>query len=249
MSVAQLANRVTGVDVRPEIIQVAKEVRKLEIPEAAADFFVQDWKTFEPPLADRHKFDVVLCTGLLHYFPREEYTEMVAKLGYVCGGKLVLEMKVKQDIDDKPRFFGGTKEGSTIPTFKWLKWLLLTSGFYLEHRIFGDSWPEGGGKGREIWVLRKLPEVPYQPSWPKGYEPGDIVEVPIDHPVFNYYYDTVERSLAYWWAWVCLAADNFKPWLFFPLVYQRSRKGMSDGGHRIMVAKRREMKTVRVRIM
>ena len=44
-------------------------------------------------------------------------------------------------------------------------------------------------------------------------------------------------------------AKNFKPWLFLPLVFQKARDGMSDGGHRLMVAKRLGHTTVKVRIM
>lgn len=243
------AKAVTGVDVRKDIIQSASGARmELGIGTTNLAFLPQDWRTYEPQTTEENEFDIVLCTGLLHYFHREDYGEVFAKLAYVCNDILVLEMKVKNDTDDKPRISETSKSGTTVPTLKWLKRTVLRCGFRVIWRKTGNDWPSGG-KGRELWVLQKLPEVPYRDSWPKGFSPGDTVPLPIDHPILNYYYKTVDRGTADWWIWVGQVARNFKPWLFLPLVYQPSRKGMSDGGHRLMVAKRLGHKVIKVRMM
>ncbi len=246
---AKVAKHVRGMDIREDILKVAEHVKKdLGDERCGLGFSLQDWRTFEPSVSDEKKFDIVMCTALLHYFHREEYGEALAKLAYVCKNELIIEMKVLKDIDDKPRIYEATKVGTTIPTFKWLKRALLRCGFKLLHRIAGDNWPEGGS-GRELWILGRLPEVPYQASWPAGISAGTIVAIPITHPVLDYYYNTVNRGTADWWIWVGHAAKNFKPWLFLPLVYQPARSGLSDGGHRLMVAKRLGHKTVKVRMM
>lgn len=244
---SKVAKHVVGVDVKEDVLKVAKYVKRdLETERCGLEFSIQNWEKFEPPTSHERKFDIVVCTALLHYFRREEYGEVLAKLAYVCNDKLILEMKVKEDIDDKPRIFEAAMGGSTIPTFKWLKRALLRCGFRLVNRIYGKAWPEGG-KGRELWVLEKLPEIPYR-AW-ASCKAGDIMEIPTNHPVLNYYYDTVERGTADWWIWVGHVAKNFKPWLFLPLVYQRSRGGVSDGGHRLMVARRLGLKTIKIRVM
>jgi len=246
---SKVAKHIIGVDIREDILKVAHHVKKdLGDNRCALGFALQDWKKFEPPESYKEKFDIVICTGLLHYFDREDYGEVLAKLVYVCSNELILEMRVVKDKDDKPRIFQGSKAGSTIPTFKWLKRALLRCGFKLLHRISGDDWPEGG-VGRELWILGRLPEASYQASWPAGIKAGTIVAIPMNHPVLDYYYKTVERGTADWWIWVGHAAKNFKPWLFLPLVYQPARPGLSDGGHRLMVAKRLGHKTIKVRMM
>ena len=249
MWAAEAAKYVVGMDVRSEIIRVAEAVRKeLMIAETKVLFSVQDWREHNPPATSEQNADIVMCTGLLHYFHREEYGEAIAKLVYTCKETLILEMKVKKDIDDKPRIFEGAKEGSTIPTFKWLKRTLVRCGFRIIKRVSGTDWP-AGGEGRELWILKRLPEVSYKEVLLSSYAQGQIVEVPINHPALNYYYKTVERGTADWWIWVGHVAKNFKPWLFLPLVFQKARDGMSDGGHRLMVAKRLGHTTVKVRIM
>lgn len=248
---SKVAKHVTGFDIREDILKVAKHVKKdLGEERCGLEFSIQDWEKFQPPIEYNEKFDIVICTALLHYFHREEYGEALAKLAYVCKNELIIEMKVLKDIDDKPRIYEAeaTKTGSTIPTFKWLKRALLRCGFKLLHRISGDDWPEGG-LGRELWVLKRLPEVPYQASWPAGIKAGTTVAIPMNHLVLDYYYNTVNRGTADWWIWVGHAARNFKPWLFLPLVYQPARSGLADGGHRLMVAKRLGHKTIKVRMM
>lgn len=246
---SKVAKYIMGVDIREDILKVAKHVKKdLGKDRCGLDFSFQNWGEFEPPVSYKGKFDIVMCTALLHYFHREEYGDVIAKLAYVCNETLVLEMKVGQDNDKNPRILQGIKAGTTVPTLRWLKRTLLRCGFIGIHRIHDSAWPEGG-KGRELWVLRKLPEVPYNPSWPKGFAPGDTVELPMNHSVLDYYYNTVERGTADWWIWVGQVAKNFKPWLFLPIVYQPSRNNVSDGGHRLMVAKRLGHKTIKIRMM
>ena len=246
---SKVAKHVTGFDIRKDILTIAKHIKKdLGHKRCGLEFHSVNWETFEPTLLQEKNWDIVTCTGLLHYFHREEYGEALAKLAYVCENELIIEMKVIKDTDDKPRIFEGSKAGSTVPTFKWLKRALLRCGFKLLHRISGDDWPEGGS-GRELWILGRLPEIPYQASWPAGIKAGTIVAIPMNHPVLDYYYKTVDRGSSDWWIWVGYAAKNFKPWLFLPLVFQPGRPGMSDGGHRLMVAKRLGHTIIKVRMM
>lgn len=135
------AKEVSGIDIRQELLLVGMNIReKLGIPMCSIMFFVDDWIDYKLP----ESCDIVLCMGLLHYFPKDIYEKMLEKLCFACGETLILELR----IIDNGRLELIDVKGQTLPTIKWLEKVLAKNGFVSNKRFIR-------GKNRELWIARK----------------------------------------------------------------------------------------------
>jgi len=132
------ARKVIGIENRQSIIDVGRfAISQLNL-QARITLKLEDWA-----LAPCEKHDIVICMGLLHYFPINEYERLFNKLLDSTRETLIIEMRLflgdRIDIIEH-----GTQ---TIPSEGWLDAHANTHGFSIKTRAVRKL-----GK-RELWIL------------------------------------------------------------------------------------------------
>jgi len=114
-----------GIDKRRGVIGIARKLKALlDITNRKIEFWVQPWED----LTNGRDFDVVFCMGLIHYFKRDAYDQMLAKLACSCQRTLVLELRLRDGERCKLLECGE----QTLPTAGYLKRALDDLGFNIK---------------------------------------------------------------------------------------------------------------------
>jgi hypothetical protein len=131
-----------GVEIRPELVAVAKRARRdLGVPDEKVDFLSADWVNVQFP----EKFDIVSCMGLLHYWSASAYPGILASLAEACREFLILELRStgREAVELK------TVGKQTVASAGWLLEALAVNGFKPIARDIREP-----GR-REIWISRR----------------------------------------------------------------------------------------------
>lgn len=132
-----------GIDKRHKMIEIALRLKEiLDINNQEIEFQIQSW---EESNLDGNQFDVVFCMGLLHYFKKSVYEQMLSKLAHYCKGTLILELRLR-DGDQAKLLECGEQ---TLPTAGYLRRLLKDLGFDIK-KTFVQRPNERG-----LWIMEK----------------------------------------------------------------------------------------------
>lgn len=133
----------TGVEIRQQLVDIAKMAAEELSVRRKASFMRDDWLVIGSVV---DKFDIVHCMGLLHYFPVDVYLVALRNLANAAKKTLVLEMRLCESEGERLAIVTG---GQTAPTRDSLRSLLYDYGFDVEHRISLN-----GGK-RGLWIAER----------------------------------------------------------------------------------------------
>jgi len=141
------AKSVIGWDIRPSVLAVADAMRA-EYPDAVVEFDNRNW-TKNIDAAPRR--DVVLCMGLLHYFPSDDYARAVNGVFAASGEWVVLELM--QSVEDGPWPTVAKKKRRVLATESWLANRADKMGFAVESRW---AWNDTDENVRALWIFRRV---------------------------------------------------------------------------------------------
>lgn len=141
-SVFSGASHAAGIEIRPELVEIAEAaVPQLKV-EKRASFMAGDWLDKSLYVG---RFDIVHCMGLLHYFPVAEYPKALARLAAASVETLVLEMRLSQC----PGVRLAVSGIQTLPSAAWLEGRLTGHGFTVKKRFPVDE----GRRG--LWIAKR----------------------------------------------------------------------------------------------
>lgn len=138
-SIRHGAKFATGIDVREELIEAgANALTILDLHESVL-LDAHNWETYNP-----EKTDIVMCLGLLHYFPLSKYESLFNKLLNTAKETVIIELRVYES---------GRKElirrgSETKPSSTWLYDTFGEKGFKVIERY--ERKP-----GRELWIAER----------------------------------------------------------------------------------------------
>lgn len=135
------ASPVLGIDVRDKpLAACAKSKTRLGVYPTEMEF---ENRSAEDALPER---DIVSCMGLLHYFPRDRYEVLIARLGEAARDVLIVEVRVS--LGDEP--VGMVKRGSQIlVTERWLRAKFEHMGFaHVTNHVSNAKEHES----RQVWI-------------------------------------------------------------------------------------------------
>lgn len=256
---ARGAKEVIGFDTRKDILTVAEDVKKkLQVTDQIS-FEQADVLDLDPDASEEYRVDIVLCLGLMHYLPADEYRNILAALIFLCNQYLVLEMYLmnnKQfnlEILDPGNGKIANHKPITVPSFLWLRWILQQAGFKV---IFSDfDYQKKDIRG--LVVAERLPIIVGNETTDfASCELDTVYIVPPAHPELEAWLnihlenrlDLSEEKKRYdniYWQNVI----NSKVWQLWPVVYNKKTYKLADGFHRLLYTKATEASTIKVRIV
>jgi len=144
---SKMASVSHGIDIRKDVLKVANAVKaKLGIKNDNLLFILADWREFA---LKKRMFDIVMCSGLLHYFDINEYKRLFNKLLDSCKIQLIIEMRLRPNRSDDKLTLSGIQ---TLPTDTWFINRLKDKGFIIKARFIRKP------GSRELWVVNKKKE-------------------------------------------------------------------------------------------
>jgi SAM-dependent methyltransferase len=146
-----MASEVVGIDIRTDVLCVAASMNeKLKALNSKITFI-------NIPLSQYHGgHDIVMCMGLLHYFPITDYEKnfpianyekMINSLIESCNETLIIELRLRQG-DKNIKLTTGTGN-QTLPTEGWLYRKLENNNFVIKAKY-------NRGKDRELWIAKRI---------------------------------------------------------------------------------------------
>jgi len=266
---ARGARFVHGFDIRKEIIKIGEDVRnKLGLDEKTIRFESKDIFNFD---FKARAFDFIICLGVAHYVPSSSYRRFIFKLAYSCREAVILEgyflntpeLKI---VEWRPN------DNSPIPNLKSvyaasigvIQYFFEFVGIRIVSKDFSyHSNPERRNI-RGIIIGKKMPEIKISESDDlKDYPSDTILIAPTRHPELRKWLDIWEenrrrkdreipdkmkkiREEDKMKAWKF--KNEFIPFMFFPLIYNRNTMMLADGFHKLKHAIDSEMPEIKVRI-
>lgn len=136
------AASVLGMDIREDVLAVAEEAKRVIGIGDPVQFINQSWTPNTHVNAD-----VVMMSGLIHYFSKKDYTRVLKRACEACSDTLILELRIIPYHVPELRTMGK----QTIPTTAWLSGRLVPAGFECERFV--------RGKHRELWVCNRVEDT------------------------------------------------------------------------------------------
>lgn len=141
---SRMASISQGIEIREDVLKVADAIKtKLGIKNDKLFFTWADWGEI---LSKDWLFDIVMCSGMLHYFEADEYERLFNKLLDSCRKQLIIEMRLRPNRSDDRLTMSGIQ---TLPTDTWFINRLKDKGFYVKARFVRKA------GSRELWVANK----------------------------------------------------------------------------------------------
>jgi SAM-dependent methyltransferase len=145
MAWSKMASSCLGVDIRPDVLKIGEKIAsKLKAKDNQIQFYLMDWKKYNTDKSI--KFDIVMCSGMLHYFEADEYERLFNKLLDSCKHQLIIEMRLRPNRSDDRLIISGIQ---TLPTDTWFINRLRNKGFIVKARFVRKP------GSRELWVANK----------------------------------------------------------------------------------------------